>query len=209
MFNFSRDRKTCFLFKFAAIMKDPAFINTMLQKGKEADAKVQTEFSDLPFQPLNWRPGPDQWSIAQCLDHLVVTDSTYFPALQKIAEGKYKMSAWERFSPFSGLCGRLMVNRITEQVHKKMIAPRVFQPSVSLINMGITERFHTHLQTLLDYIARCEKEDLDKIIITSPSLKIVTYSLRNTIKILLQHEWRHIYQALRVKMREEFPKTNL
>jgi hypothetical protein len=188
-------------------MKDVAFIKEMLQRGKNADEKVKTEFSDLRFQTLNWRPGPDQWSIAQCLDHLIVADSTYFPTFQKIAEGKYKMSAWERISPFSGLWGRLLVNRITEKVHKKMIAPRIFEPSVSLINLGITDRFHSHLDTLLNYIAHCEKEDLDKIIITSPALKIVTYSLRDAIKILIQHEWRHIYQAVRVKSREEFPKT--
>lgn len=186
-------------------MKDVMFIKEILQKGKEAKDKVIAEFSNLTVEQLNWKPAPASWSIGQCLDHLVIADSCYFPALQKITEGKYKMTSWERWSPFSGICGRILVNKLQEQVKKKMKAPGIFVPSASNSDIGILERFHEHLDHLMDYIVACDKTDLDQIKITSPPIKFVTYSLRNAIKLLVQHEHRHINQAIRVKGSEGFP----
>ena len=186
-------------------MKDLAFIKEMLRRGKGVTDKVKIEFSTMMLQQLNWKPAPDKWCIGQCLDHLIVSDSSYFPVLQKIAEEKYKMTIWERWSPFSGICGRILVHQLQEQVKKKMKAPRVFLPSAGKTDIGIIERFHKHQDVLLEYIARCDKVDLDRTYITSPSIKIVTYSLRSAIKILIQHECRHINQACRVKLEENFP----
>ena len=66
-------------------MKDIAFIIDMLQKGKDAKDTVKIEFSNIRLEQLNWKPSPDQWSIGQCLDHLLVFDSSYFPPLKNIA----------------------------------------------------------------------------------------------------------------------------
>ena len=154
----------------------------MVQKGKEAKDKVIVEFSNMTLQQLNWKPKPDSWSIGQCLDHLIISDSSYFPTLKKIAEGKYTMTTWERRSPFSGICGRILVDRLQEQVKKKMKAPKVILPSASKMDIGILERFHKHHDTFLDYIALCDKINPDRINITSPTIKFVTYSLRDAIK---------------------------
>ena len=99
----------------------------------------------------------------------------------------------------------MLTDRLQEQVKKKMKAPKVLLPSVS-IDTGILERFHKHLDSFLNYVAGCDKVNVDKIIITSPAIKIVTYSLRDAITFLIQHEHRHINQAIRVKMNEAFPK---
>jgi uncharacterized damage-inducible protein DinB len=187
-------------------MKDVVFIKEMLQRGKEAKDKVIVEFSDITLQQLNWKPAPGSWSIGQCLDHLVISDSSYFPALKKIAEGKYKMTIWERWSPFSAICGRILVDKLQEQVKKKMKAPKVFLPSVSNSDIGILQRFHQCHDIFMNYIAVCDKTDLDRTIITSPSIKFVTYSLRNAIRLLIQHQHRHINQAIRVKWSESFPE---
>ena len=45
-------------------MTDAAFIETILQKGKEAKEKVIHEFSDISLEQLNWKPSPESWSIA-------------------------------------------------------------------------------------------------------------------------------------------------
>ena len=79
-------------------MKDALFIQQMLEKGKEAGKKVKTEFIDFSLYQLNWKPSPESWSIGQCLDHLIIADCLYFPALKKIAERKFEMTAWEKWS---------------------------------------------------------------------------------------------------------------
>lgn len=180
-------------------MKDSPFIDELVFKGREAGDRVKTLFTHLSLQQLNWKPEAGSWSIGQCLDHLVVSDMTYFPTLKKISAGTYKMSGWERWSPLSGLFGKILVNQIQEKVTKKLNAPRVFQPSQSQIDLGILDRFHKHLDTLLEYVEHCKKVDIDKIYITSPAFKMVTYKLRHAVQILVQHERRHINQAIRVK----------
>jgi hypothetical protein len=187
-------------------MKDALFIQQILQRGKEAGEKVKTEFSDLSLQQLNWKPAPDSWSIGQCLDHLVISNCSYFPALKKIINNTHQMTAWQKWNPLSGLFGKILADQMQEKVKKKLKAPKVFIPTYSQVDAGILDRFQKHLDTLLEYIAALEKVDLDKIHITSPALKFVTYDLRHTIKILVPHLHRHINQALRVKSKEGFPK---
>ena len=187
-------------------MKDPAFIQQMLLKGKEAGERVKAEFSNLSFQQINWKPLPDRWSIGQCLDHLIIADCSYFPALKKITSGNYQMTAWQIWSPFSGLFGKILADQLQEKVKGRLIkAPKVFTPSFSRLDAGILNRFQKHLDTLLEYIAALKNDDIDKIRITSPAAKFITYNLRHTVKILVPHLHRHINQAVRVKQEESFP----
>jgi len=186
-------------------MTDEFFISTVLQKGNEAKEKVKSEFCNISLTQLNWKPSPVSWSIAQCLDHLIISDSSYFTDLKKITEGTYKMNFWEKYSPFSSICGRILKDRLQEQVKKKMKAPERIQPSTSEFKIEIIKRYLMNLDSFLIYISNCGNVDLDDTIITSPTIKIVTYSLRDALAFLVQHEHRHINQAIRVKMSGLFP----
>lgn len=186
-------------------MRDPSFIQQMLSKAREAGDKVTAEFSGLTMEQINWKPGEGDWSIGQCLDHLVISDCLYFPALKKIAAGNFEMSLWENWNPFSGLFGRMLVNQLQEKVNRKVKAPKIFAPPGGKTDAVILERFHKHLDTLTDCIAGCLKVDVDNIHISSPVSKFVTYSLRHAITILIQHAHRHISQAIRVKAAKGFP----
>ena len=101
-------------------MTDEVFIKGILQKGKEAKDKVEAEFSVISVAQLNWKPSAKSWSIAQCLDHLIVSDSSYFPVLKKITDGNYKMNFWEQNSPFSVIFGRMIEGSVTGTGQKKI-----------------------------------------------------------------------------------------
>jgi len=189
-------------------MIDEVFIKTILQKGDEAKEKVQTEFSDISLKQLNWKALPGSWTIGQCLEHLVISHTVYFPSLKKITEGVYQMSFWERYSPFSSICGRSLINQLQEQPKKKFKAPKIIRPTTSELPEDIIEKYHQSLDRFLKYISDCRDVDIDKTIITSPAIRIVTYSLRDTFQFLIQHEHRHINQAIRVKANINFPENN-
>jgi len=186
-------------------MKDVPYIENIIERGKLVGEKVKTEFGALSPEQLNWKPAPERWSVGQCLDHLIVADCLYFPSLKKITEGNYSMTSWQRWSPFSSLFGKILVNQLQEKAKSKVKTAKIFYPTTSQINAGIFDRFHKHLDTLLEYTYACKEVDLDKTYISSPVSKFITYSLRNAITILIQHEHRHINQALRVKGQKEFP----
>ncbi len=186
-------------------MRDPAFIQQMIQRTTDAGKRVSAAFTDLSLSQLNWKPAANSWSIGQCLEHLIISDCAYFPVFKKIINRQHEMTRWERWSPLSGFWGKMLVSQLQEKAVKKLNTPAVFAPTEKDTDLGVLERFQKHLGSLRDYIAGCQPVDLDKTYITSPALKLVTYSVRNAITILVQHEHRHINQALRLQAAKEFP----
>jgi len=115
------------------------------------------------------------------------------------------MNFWENWSPLAYVFGKILVSQMDENPQKKLNTPVLFRPSEKTIDSGILERFHKHLDTLLEYIALCIRVDIDKIHITSPVSRAVTYSLRKNILILVQHLHRHINQGIRVQKTKGYP----
>ena len=188
-------------------MSKQDFINSVLEKGKQAEEKVRSSFSNLTAEQLNWKPAPEKWSIGECLHHLIRTDRGYFPILEKITSNNYKMSFWQRASPFSKMWGGMFKKYLQENVTRKLKAPGKSQPSKSEIRTDIIDKYNQNLSKLLNYVDRCRNVELEKTIITSPMLSIVTYNLHDVITFLIQHEHRHINQAMRVKESEGFPNN--
>jgi len=57
------------------------------------------------------------------------------------------------------------------------------------------------------YMTKLEQDlDLEKIVITSPALGAITYSLMDAYRIIVVHEHRHFQQAKRVTEESTFPK---
>ena len=50
-----------------------------------------------------------------------------------------------------------------------------------------------------------EDLDVEKIIISSPVTKLVTYSLMDAYRIIITHEQRHLLQAKKVSKTDGFP----
>jgi len=175
------------------------FIQQKLIKGKDAKEKVAQEFSSLTAQQLNWKSSSGSWSIGQCLDHIIIANSLYFSTLKKITDGNYVASFWEKHSPFTNFFGRFFINHLQEDVTSKMKTTKVFLPSMSDIGLEVIERFYQRHDTFMGFVSKCAQLNLEEIVITSPEFRFVTYNLRDVIQFLVQHEHRHINQAIRVK----------
>lgn len=188
-------------------MKDPQFITERIARGKQALQKVQTELSALTPEQFNWKPAANSWSVAECLEHLRVADSFYFADLEAIGNGTYRMTSWERYSPFSGLFGRLLKDAMKENVKKKMATHRTLTPTSSTYELSLLDTYIQTLNRFMELTGKCSNADLDKCIINSPTIQWITYSLRDTLEFLFEHEHRHINQAIRVKQSTGFPKN--
>lgn len=186
-------------------MTDPAFIESILQRGRQAKEKARFEFSNISPGQLNWKPSQQSWSIAECLGHLIASHNSYFPTLKNISEGTFRMNFWEKYSPFTAACGRMLKDQMQEQVKKKLVAPKKIRPVTGEVTIDFLDVYDKNLTSFLEYIFSCRGVDLDKTIITSPIMQIVTYTLRDALSFLVEHEHRHINQAIRVKSSENFP----
>ncbi len=160
--------------------------------------EARAVFSGLTPQQLNWKPGPDRWSVGQCLDHLVTANGEYFPLFDAILNGTKKSAFWERVPGLPALWGRMMIRSVSPDSKPKLRAPKIFQPTASSVDGAILQRFLDQQEQVIRYMKASEPLKAAKIIITSPVTSLITYSLLDAFRILVAHEQRHLLQARKV-----------
>jgi hypothetical protein len=89
---------------------------------------AQTTFGELDAAQLNWKPAPESWSVAQCLDHLLTANRQMFPAMAAAASGAHQASFWESVPVIPGLLGRFMVKAVSPNARQKVKAPAKIRP---------------------------------------------------------------------------------
>ena len=165
-------------------------------------------FGGLSKEQLNWKPGAERWSVAQCFDHLITTNSGYLPVIDDVLKGQKKSSIWQKLPFLPGLWGKLLIKSLDPAQTRKMKAPKKFQPAQSEVSGSIIHDFVNQQGQLLEKIKATANLDLERIVITSPAANLVTYSLMDAYRIIVVHERRHFQQAQRVTQESGFPTTS-
>lgn len=173
-------------------------IKSVISDLESVSDDARSSFGGLTTAQLNWKPSEKEWSVAQCLDHLITINSLYFPVFEKMRTGGFANTFWERYSPFSGFFGRYLIKAMSPENLKKTKTSKKAYPSESEIDAGIVERFQDHNRELAGHVAGIPAEFDLKTIVTSPLAGFVTYSLDDCLTMLVVHERRHILQAKRV-----------
>ena len=168
------------------------------------DAK--TLFGNLSPEQLNWMPAADSWSVAQCLDHLISANSVYDPIFDSISKGEYRKTLLHRMPFLPSLIGRIIINAVSPDSQRKLKAPVPAQPSSSSIDPQIVERFVMRQRETLARMKSLKDKNTAEIIITSPFLKVMVYSLLDAFRLIVAHERRHFAQAQRVMRADRFPR---
>jgi hypothetical protein len=164
---------------------------------------VQDSFGPLTPEQLNWKPRSESWSVAQCLDHLIKSNEEFFPEFDKVAAGTRKNSFWESISPLSGTAGKFLVSVLQKDDKRVKTNQKMTPPSD--IAADIVEAFLKHQKALAGKVESIRDAEWDKIVVTSPFMKLMTYRLSSGLQALVEHEKRHVRQAKRVMAAEGFP----
>jgi hypothetical protein len=167
---------------------------------------VRNEFGGLTVEQLNWKPSPDRWSVAQCLDHLITGNREYFPIFDSIVSGRKKTAFLERLPLLPTLWGKFMIKSLDPKSTRKFKAPANLQPASSDLPAAIVEQFGEQQTQFAGWMDKMKDLDLDRIVITSPVLKLIIYSVLDSYRFLVLHEQRHFQQAQRVMAESNFPK---
>jgi hypothetical protein len=182
---------------------------TLPQLQAEADAvasTAETLFGSLTAAQLNWKPDVRQWSVGQCLDHLIQSSHLMHRPLDEVIAGT-KRSRWlERVPGLAGLWGRIMVRAVAPQGKRRLRASVRATPSVSAIDPGVVRRFTALQRGTVDRMRRLASRDPEHVVITSPILGIVVYSALDACRVIVAHEHRHFAQAQRVMAAPGFPR---
>ena len=168
-------------------------------------AESKQTFGKLSAEQINWKPNSEIWSIGQCFEHLIVTNSLYFPNIQKVLDGTHRNNFFSKIPFSTNLIAVMMKNALNPEQKRKMKTFKVFEPSASNISSGIIKEFSDNNQKLIEMIKACKDFDLHKIKITEPLSVALNLRLDNAFEILAMHEKRHFKQAERVMETKDFP----
>ena len=186
-------------------MKLDMSLPELINEAEAVTRDVQSTFGQLNAEQLNWKPNTDSWSVAQCLDHLLNANSEMLGVFDPVINGTKRTRFVERLPVLPGLWGRLMVKAVSPQGKQKLKAPPAAAPSASKLDSQIVSRFVAKQQEIIQKLKAVEGLNPDKVIITSPFLGVITYSLTDAARIIVAHERRHFEQAQRVMAMEGFP----
>jgi hypothetical protein len=105
------------------------------------------------------------------------------------------------------LCGRLLIGVLNPDPGRQAKARKQFLPSGSGLDPGIVQAFVAQQDRLIALMEATRGLDLDGIVITSPVLAAMTYSLMDAYRIIVVHEQNHFMQASRVQNTPGFPSS--
>jgi hypothetical protein len=182
-----------------------ADLNSLTSDLRKIADDAKATFGNLSAEQINWKPSADGWSVGQCFEHLIKTNSLFFPELEKIERGERSNSFWENYSPLSSFFGNLLVKSLQKDERKFKAPSKAIVPP-SEIDANIIEKFAAHQTEVIDKIKRTDNADWRKIKITSPFMKLMTYKLEDGFSIVVEHERRHFRQAQRVTQAEGFSR---
>ena len=149
---------------------------------------------------LNWQPNADNWSIAQCFDHLLKTNHAMMQAIGRKADP----TLWQRLPFWPRVMGRMLVSSQAPGRKGKYKAHPTAIPASSDIEATILDRFVAWQGTGMAAVRGLGAEESRRIIV-SPFLSQITYSVLDAWRLVAAHQRRHFEQARGVAEHPEFP----
>ena len=155
--------------------------------------------SGLSEAQWNFKPAPDRWSIAECAEHIGVTEAFVLnliteQALKGPAEPEKRMQVQGKDTTMA-----MVVDRTT-----KFKAPEVIQPTRRWATSGeITKNVLENRARTIEFVSTTQ-EDLREHFMDHPVYK--TLDTYQWILLTSAHMRRHTAQILEVKADPNFPK---
>lgn len=169
------------------------------QLSAEADA-LTNPLSDEQFL---WHPGPDSWSIAECLDHLNATARVYLPVLDEGISDAIRRGVYGE-GPFKyNWLGRLSVR--VSKARIRLTAAEDMLPGTNRTRHEILSAFRAYQVQYIDRLRQANGVDLARARVRMPVVSWIRIPLGTGFELMVVHSRRHLAQARRVMESDDFP----
>ena len=169
---------------------------------------TQATFGALDAQQLNWKPEAARWSVAQCFQHLLTANALVLQAAEAALRNP-PTSVWQRLPLLPRIFGQLMIRSQGPKMVGRYTAPPMAQPATSEIDTDVIQRFVDQQHGAADWLRAVDQRDADRVIMVSPFVRVVTYSVLDGCRLLVAHDRRHFEQARRVMLIDGFPAARI
>jgi len=169
------------------------------------DCKILT--GDLSDEEINYRPGSGNWSIAECIQHLTVTNNEYYEqALPAIEKGILKRKFSDDPIKLSFI-GKIFM-KFEPPPKKKFKNPKIFSPKPNPNKLfdkeQVVKDFITSKMRMIELIEKADGLDKNKVKLHSPVNRLIRVKLGDYFKTMAPHDRRHLWQASQIKNSPDF-----
>ena len=176
----------------------PALMEQLRCDVKELDNRMLRFTEGLSVAQLDRQPGPKRWSVAQCLEHLILFDSLYFSGVEQRINAAPPAHPEARFS-LRGL-DKWAYNFFGEKPPFRIPTIHSFDPHFDrTYGATIVARYRDHLERLDQQFRLAEAHDVRRITVQSPALGLVRFPYPAIALIAVAHHKRHHAQAERTR----------
>ena len=162
--------------------------------------EVDDTLDNCSSEQLNQPPSPRKWSIGQILQHVILWNEAYFPQLERVSQSDYRKSGWEKIPVLGWFRGWWLRRSVRPGRRLRSRTKNDFQPQDGNLPVGIISEFVLNNQKLIGYINTVDQlDDHKKIKVTAPTGKSFTMNLFNYLKMMVDHEERHLRQLRKVQ----------
>jgi hypothetical protein len=169
------------------------------------NADAQDLIAGLSESQFNWARAPGHWSIAECLDHLTVTNRELIEEMKR-AVTDARARGLTASGPFRyGIIGNMLVRSQEPPARMKFKAPKIFKPRSSQSLEATARDFFAVHDEVLRLIKEANGLNLARIKVTSPVTRFFKLSLGQVFGLIATHDRRHLWQARQVKGDPAFP----
>ncbi len=185
------------------------FLEDLQKQTESIIQQALSEWQMLPPEVLAQKPGPDQWSAAQCLEHLNIYSRYYLPAIEKaMTAGKRgRPSATYRPGWLGSYFTKLMQPKENGTLKSKMQSPKNAVPATAPDPRATLAEFIDHQETLLKLLDRASGVNIGRLRIPISIAPWIRLKLGDTFAFLIGHEQRHALQIVRAVLAVQAEKS--
>jgi hypothetical protein len=192
-------------------MNLPADIRDLEDQLDKVDQDAGALFAGLTEERGAWRPDPESWSVAECLDHLAMGNRVYLRAMGEPA-ARARREGRRRTGPARpGFVGRWFVRWLEPPVNPRLKgkAPKTIKPRASPPLADAYASFTASQDEVRAFLRAHADLDLASVRFPNPFIRGVRFSLATGLHVIPAHERRHLWQAWRVRRAAEQAATEV
>ncbi|MCW5920725.1 MAG: DinB family protein [Saprospiraceae bacterium] len=182
-------------------MQTTRLLENLHQQTEQFLQKAIGEWQMLTPEVLAAKPAPEQWSAAQCLEHLNIYGRYYLPAIEKAIQeaGRKGIGSAQQFSPgwLGDYFAQLMRPKPDGHLKSKMKSPKNAVPSASPDPRAMLAEFIDQLETLQRLLTLAADTNLNRVRIPISIAPWLRLKLGDTFLFFTAHIERHLLQAER------------
>ncbi len=163
--------------------------------------------SELALTQLVWRPNAESWSIADCLNHLVVTGNESLPRIRAALTEPQSRQSFGVPAFLQVVFGNLLIRWMDAPPKIRFKAPKVYRPVPNLPADKIVDDFFLLQEEIISYLKESRAKDLMRVKVSNPVSKWLKLSLGQEFAFTAAHERRHLWQAWRVREKQKLQLT--